>query len=338
MSRSHWWSPHLDQPHSSTTHCQAFFPREELLRSWPHPQKRMSETSRSLTVGTFNVNGGVRDKLESVLLFASQQHIDLLVLQDTRLWCDSNLGEEESARRIAAKSGWQSHWSSKALSECPQDSTFRSRGIGLLYSSWLEPFVKKFQNRRRGDLASLDLQFSSGVVRILAVYAPNDPCPSLFHSIRKASQVAQLIMAGDFNRVLLPKKQRIVTEKLKKKLSEPKNQELSNLVSHFNLISALHQCSPQPLQSTYFSFSGKYQSQIDHILIKKSLSSDLLNCKVVSSPLLSESDHHLVFAQFNISAPHQKGNTLWLSGLSSFPIKFPGPVVEGSNPKAVTPF
>ena len=143
----------------------------------------MSETSRSLTVGTFNVNGGVRDKLESVLLFASQQHIDLLVLQDTRLWCDSNLGEEESARRIAAKSGWQSHWSSKALSECPQDSTFRSRGIGLLYSSWLEPFVKKFENRRRGDLASLDLQFSSGIVRILAVYAPNDPCPSLFHSV-----------------------------------------------------------------------------------------------------------------------------------------------------------
>jgi len=210
--------------------------------------------------------------------------------------------------------------------------------VSFLYSSRLEPFVKKFQNRRRGDLASLDLQFSSGVIRILAIYAPNDPCPDLFSSIRTASKVTQLIIAGDLNRVLLPRKSRFVTEELKRKLSMLKNMELSNLVSQLNLVSALHHCSNEPLQPTYFSFCGNYKSQIDHILIKKPLSSALLDCKVLSSPLLSESDHHPVIARFQFSIPQQsntvkrtplkvkgakpkqweewtkQGNTLWLSG------------------------
>ena len=120
-----------------------------------------------------------------------------------------------------------------------------ARGVGILLNNNFEHEVVEINKDQEGNYIQIIIKTSSFKLNVISLYDPNSDKPEFFEKIKQLIKTSPnfyyLIICGDFNLVLDPKKD----SKNYKNINNPKSrQSVMQLMENFELVDAYRSIHP----------------------------------------------------------------------------------------------
>ena len=132
------------------------------------------------------------DKRVDVLKYLKETNASIVCLQDTHL-LEKDI---PSVKQI---------WSDCYL----HGKKTNARGVGILLNNNFEYEITECHQDTNGNIIQLFIKCSSAKINLINIYAPNQDEPAFFKEVKDRASVGEfdyVIICGDFNLVLDPKK------------------------------------------------------------------------------------------------------------------------------------
>ncbi len=230
-------------------------------------------------------------------------HVDFLFLQET------HVSDINTAKFYESKFKGKAFWSF---------GTNFSSGVGIIVSERISYQIDSFRHDCDGKLLVLDITIDTKRVRLINVYAPNNPADrvALFQSIEQFLATNRLIiLGGDFNCVVNLKLDKIGGNLVKEQAGA---KILRQWVSDYSLTDIYRSSFPDSVVVTWRNSAG-VGSRLDRFYISSTLVQSLDSCGILPC---SFSDHDYVYVKLTGFEGIDFGPGYWKCNNSVFDDKF----------------
>ena len=218
---------------------------------------------------------GNSQKRKDVLNYLNGKHANICCLQDTHF-----VPEIEYAVKL--------EWSGNCLFANKHSN---ARGVAVLFDKNCQCEVKKQICDKKGNYVALSLCIGRFEFSLIALYAPNDDCPSFFEEIENIILDLNdplVILCGDWNLLQDLELDSCNYVRLNNKNAQHKVLEMKN---SFDLIDPWRSTYPDLKQYTWRQTNPLKQGRLDYFLISNQLYSLVSDCQIHNS---YRSDHAMI--------------------------------------------
>ena len=251
----------------------------------------MAEISESIKVLSANCQGLYNnEKRQDVLHYLKETNASIVCLQDTHL-LETHV---PSVRQI---------WSDCYL----HGVRTNSRGVGILLNNNFEYEVLECHKDENGNYIQLYLKCSSMIINLINIYAPNHDDPKFFNEIKNLTLKGEsdyVILCGDFNLVLDPKKDSHNYKKVNNPKARLATIELMDEVDLMDLYRTLH---TDTIRYTWRRKNPVKQARLDYFLVSSSTIDIINSCNIRPG---YRSDHSILEMHITIN-PFKRGKGIW---------------------------
>ena len=246
-----------------------------------------------LKLCTFNCRG-LQDLVKRRKVFHYMRNIesDIIFLQETH----SDTSDENFWKTQWGESAWFSSFSSN------------SRGVAILIRNSVSVKVNSVIKDPNGRYLILSALLNDNSMTLVNLYGPNQDDPDfllgVFGEIDKLNS-SSIIVGGDFNTVISP----LDYQGSKQHHSNIKSSEmLSVLMDEFGLCDIWRYFHPTLRQYTRHQKNPIVLSRLDFILVSNNFVNNCVKTKILPGV---QSDHSVVFLQFNDKYQPVEGHGFW---------------------------
>lgn len=258
----------------------------------------MDKVSFDFLVGSLNIRG-MNEKLKRLAIFnwIKNKKMDIFMLQEC--YC-----MEET------RSKWEQEWGGKCLFS---HGSKHSKGTIILFRPCLDVNILSTTIDTTGRYIITRVEIQGENFVLANIYAPNKPHEkgNFFEKILNVFETMdvtlteRLIIGGDWNCI-----QDINRDKKggNKNITETIPKQLSELMSHYNLIDIWRLLNPKVDRYTFRQKTPLIQTRLDYFLISNNLQDFIVNTNILPS---IRSDHSIITMHVKHISEQARGNSHW---------------------------
>ena len=241
---------------------------------------------------TANVNG-LRDrgKRQKIFEYFKTSKYDIIFMQEVHI---TNISEAKI---------WGREWEGKCFWSF---GTANSCGVGIIFRKNLDVQIQKFHLDTSGRYIVVDCSINSCQIKLLNVYAPNNPAArkDFFNQIQYQLYGNQnIILGGDFNCIEFDK------DKIGNlNFGKEGKDEIQEIKETFQLKDAYRKKYPNNLVYSWQNETKQIKSRIDRIYLSKQLNQDITSIQYIPWHL---SDHSILSIKLNFQNNIIRGAGYW---------------------------
>ena len=274
-------------------------------------RKSLITMARNLKFASLNVRGLKDEKKRNAIFYwLRKQNFDVILLQETHCHCR----KEEYC--------WGKEWDGQSVWGW---GTNRSKGVAILFSRKHRYEYDIVERDMNGRIIALDLKYENNIIRIINIYAPNNPLEResffQFTVSNILSHTCENIIGGDYNCTLNPHLDRGKCDENIKHNDYLKRNEiwshpivqdrgakvLENMMTTNDLEDVWRRRNPESKSYTWQHYGKNAASRIDIWMISKSLDPNVKQVEIINNVF---SDHHLITLEIKFSDT-ERGKGYW---------------------------